>query len=139
MFHLDHTLATDTTIIGHFPLSTLLLSNDSNYPWCILVPCRENITEIYQLNTTDQQQLLLESSHLAKIMMRIFKGYKMNVAALGNVVSQLHLHHVVRYQSDATWPDPIWGKIPAKPYSNDHRTKQIEIITASLENGFKRS
>jgi diadenosine tetraphosphate (Ap4A) HIT family hydrolase len=101
---------------------------DANYPWCILVPDREEITEIYQLSAVDQQQLTLESAILARTLAETFQADKMNIAALGNVVPQLHIHHVVRYQHDAAWPAPIWGAVPAKPYS----TAALQAIVAQL-------
>ncbi len=110
-------LAADCIVLGRFPLCHLLLVNDCNYPWCILVPDRADIREIYQLEATDREQLLEESCLLSKFLMNEFNGDKLNVAALGNLVPQLHLHHVVRYESDPAWPTPIWGKHPAQPYS----------------------
>ena len=98
--------------------------NDSHYPWFILVPDRENITEIYQLDATDQKRLIAESSLLSSSITRLFDADKINIAALGNMVPQLHLHHIVRYRSDAAWPAPVWGKFAAKPYTDDE-LKQI--------------
>ena len=119
MAELHPQLQQDCLVLGRFPLSHLLLMKDANYPWFILVPDREGITEIYQLSENDQSQLLLESSFLAEFLMKRFNGDKMNIAALGNIVPQCHLHHVVRYHSDAAWPAPIWGKVPAKVYSEE--------------------
>jgi diadenosine tetraphosphate (Ap4A) HIT family hydrolase len=104
-------------VIGHFSLSVLLLMNDANYPWFILVPQRENITEIHQLSEQDQQQLMKESSQLATCIEKEFNADKINFAALGNMVPQLHIHHIVRYKSDPAWPAPVWGKLPASPYT----------------------
>ena len=117
MAELHSQLLKDCLILGRFPLSHLLLMQDANYPWFILVPDREGISEIYQLSEQDQAQLQRESSFLAEFLMNRFNGDKMNIAALGNIVPQCHLHHVVRYHSDAAWPAPIWGKLPAKAYS----------------------
>lgn len=110
MFKLDPRLTQDTFKLGHFSLCEVLLMNDARYPWVILVPRREKVTEIYQLTLDDQQQLIVESSFVASKMSELMHADKMNVAALGNVVSQLHIHHVVRYQTDETWPAPVWGK-----------------------------
>ncbi len=82
---------------------------DANYPWFILVPNRDNISEIHQLSADDQSQLLKESSLLAESLLESFQGDKMNIAALGNIVPQLHIHYVVRYQNDPAWPAPIVG------------------------------
>jgi diadenosine tetraphosphate (Ap4A) HIT family hydrolase len=117
-----HPKLVETSIeLAQLPLSTLLLVNDSQFPWFILVPRINEISEIYQLDWQQQQQLLNESSFLAELLMEVFNGDKLNVAALGNLCPQLHLHHVVRFTSDMSWPEPIWGKHPAIAYS------QIEI------------
>ena len=116
MAEIHSQLVADCISLGRFPLCHLLLMNDQNYPWFILVPDRDNIREIYQLESADRSQLLKESCRLSEFVMTAFKGDKLNVAALGNQVPQLHLHHIVRYESDPAWPGPIWGKYPALPY-----------------------
>ncbi|SDT66527.1 Diadenosine tetraphosphate (Ap4A) hydrolase [Pseudomonas umsongensis] len=128
VFALDPRLQQDTLPIGDFPLCRLLLSNDSNYPWFILVPRRDDISEIFQLSVADQQQLWQETTSLAELLKDSFDADKLNVAALGNVVSQLHMHVIVRKHEDAAWPAPIWGKHPAKPYS----AEQVEAIRERL-------
>jgi len=110
-------LEQDCLVIGRFPLSVLLLLNDARYPWFILVPQQHGVSEIHQLSEPDQQQLIRESSLLAACIEKAFKADKINIAALGNVVPQLHIHHIVRYKSDAVWPAPVWGKLPALAYS----------------------
>jgi diadenosine tetraphosphate (Ap4A) HIT family hydrolase len=117
VFVLDTRLHEDTWLIGDFPLCRLLLSNDSNYPWFILVPRREGISELFQLDEHDQQLMWAETTALARTLKDAFGADKMNVATLGNVVSQLHMHVIVRYQADVAWPGPVWGKHPAKPYT----------------------
>jgi diadenosine tetraphosphate (Ap4A) HIT family hydrolase len=94
--------------------------NESRYPWFILVPEREQIVEIHQLTDEDQVQLIRESSHFAGVLAELFHADKMNIAAIGNLVPQLHLHHVVRYLNDPAWPGPVWGRFDPKPY--DERT-----------------
>jgi diadenosine tetraphosphate (Ap4A) HIT family hydrolase len=127
-------LVADCEILGRFPLSHLLLMNDCNYPWFILVPDRANIREIYQLETVERRQLLDESCLLSRFLMDAFNGDKLNIAALGNLVPQLHLHHVVRYESDPAWPSPIWGEHPARPYSRDSLDKiKSKLGTAGLK------
>lgn len=116
MFTLHPQLQTDGILIGDFPLSRLLLLNDARYPWFILVPRRQAITEIYELSEEEQQQLLRESSQLGRFLMDAFRGDKLNIGALGNLVPQLHLHHIVRYRSDAAWPRPVWGVGTAVPF-----------------------
>lgn len=125
MFELDPRLAADTTVLGDFVLSRVLLMNDSRYPWVILVPRQANLAEIYQLSKTDQQQLLKESSFVAEVMANNFSADKMNVAALGNVVKQLHIHHVARFNADESWPAPVWGRGQAVPYAADDLEQQI--------------
>jgi diadenosine tetraphosphate (Ap4A) HIT family hydrolase len=130
-------LVADCKVLGRFPLCHLLLMNDCNYPWFILVPDRENIREIYQLDATERKQLLDESCLLSEFLMNAFSGDKLNVAALGNQVPQLHLHHVVRYASDPAWPAPVWGKHPALPYSIDALDEiKSKLRTAELK-GFE--
>ena len=109
-------LAADCLVLGRFPLCHLLLMNDSNYPWFILVPDRAEIREIYQLDDPDRSQLLRESCMLSEFLMASYAGDKLNLAALGNQVPQLHLHHIVRFESDPAWPAPVWGRHPPVPY-----------------------
>lgn len=117
MFVLAEQLAKDTLPIGDFPLCRLLLMNDRQYPWFILVPRREDVSELFQLDEADQRLLWQETTQLAEILKDTFGADKMNVATLGNMVSQLHMHVIVRRKSDAAWPAPVWGKHPAQPYS----------------------
>ncbi|WP_248802130.1 HIT family protein [Pseudomonas sp. MWU13-2100] len=119
MFVLDSRLQQDTLPMGDLPLCRVLLSNDANYPWFILVPRRADIREVFQLEAADQQQLWRETTELAQLLQATFKADKMNVAALGNVVSQLHMHVIVRRRDDVAWPAPVWGKHPARPYSDE--------------------
>jgi diadenosine tetraphosphate (Ap4A) HIT family hydrolase len=136
MFSLHPTLARDTVVIGHFKLCAVLLMNDQQYPWFILVPQRMNasseggyIREIFQLEDADQPQLMRESCDLARALAGSFRCDKLNVAAIGNIVPQLHIHHVVRTQDDPAWPAPIWGKLPAQPYGETllHNTMTTAI------------
>lgn len=121
-------LSSDCIYLGRFPLSHLLLMNDSNYPWYILVPDRDDVREIYQLEQADRRQLLHESCLLSEFLMSEYGGDKLNVAALGNVVPQLHIHHVVRFESDPAWPAPVWGKVSAYAWNGD----TIDGIRATL-------
>jgi len=111
-------LNADCITLGRFSLCHLLLANDRNYPWFILVPDRDNIREIYQLEAAERQQLLEESCLLSEFIMNAFNGDKLNIAALGNMVPQLHLHHIVRFETDVAWPTPVWGKHTALAYSD---------------------
>ncbi|MFV9647751.1 HIT domain-containing protein [Pseudomonas marginalis] len=119
MFALDQRLQQDTLVIGDFPLCRLLLSDDSNYPWFILVPRINGISEVFQLDVADQQILWKETTLLAQLLNEGLGADKMNIGALGNVVSQLHVHVIVRKRDDAAWPAPVWGKHPARPYTDE--------------------
>lgn len=125
-------LAADTVSVGDFALSRLLLSNDANYPWTILVPRRARIREIHELDEAEQLQLLRESTLLSKAMTAIFAPTKLNIAALGNVVPQLHVHHIARYDHDPAWPAPVWGKLPAADYAAAARQERLDRLRAEL-------
>ncbi len=118
-FQLHPRLAADCHLLGHFPLCALLLMDDATYPWFILVPRRPGITEIHQLDGGDRALLMEESCRLGEAVLEEFGGDKLNVAALGNVVPQLHLHHIVRRVGDPAWPGPVWGHRPPHPYEGD--------------------
>ena len=128
MFVLDSRLQQDTVPLGDFPLCRLLLMNDAHYPWFILVPRREEISELFQLDADDQQALWQEATLLAETLKDTFAADKMNVATLGNLVNQLHMHVIVRRREDAAWPAPVWGKLPAQPYGEE----QVAAIKAKL-------
>ncbi len=137
-FRLDETLASDSHLIGQFELCLLLLMNDSQFPWFTLVPARQQVTEVYQLCDADQRQLWQESNILSKVIMQSFGGDKLNIAAIGNIVSQLHIHHVVRFKQDVCWPKPIWGQRPMVQYSELEANKIIVDISKKLQTyGFK--
>jgi len=131
MTALHRVLRQDCLLVGRFRLCHLLLMKDANYPWCILVPDRDNISEIHQLSESDQLQLIRESSILAAALEKVFSADKINIAALGNIVPQLHLHHVVRYRNDKTWPAPVWGAARAKPYSEE----ALQVVVDKLKEG----
>lgn len=133
MFVLDKQLEQDTVMVGNFELSRVLLHKDSQFPWCILVPQRENVQEIHHLSETDAQQLMRESCRLAEVMTDLFAPKKMNVAAIGNIVSQLHVHHVARFSDDAAWPLPVWGRLPAVPYTEEGLQRRLQSLHYALE------
>lgn len=141
VFQLDARLDADTVFLFDWPLSRVLLMNDRQYPWCILVP-RETLSdgacvkELYELEQVKRVQLDKESVLLAQTMMRLFGGHKMNIAALGNVVSQLHVHHVVRYESDISWPAPIWGKHPVQAYQAAELSPRKALLVDALSTAF---
>lgn len=132
MFTLHPQLNNDCFHVTDLSLCQLLMMNDANYPWFVLVPMRENTTEIFQLNESDQNQLIKESSTLSKFLVRQFQPEKINVAALGNVVPQLHVHHIARFKTDSAWPAPVWGKCQAKKYTDDAANTIIDLTRAAF-------
>jgi len=136
MFELSADLRRDCVAIGKFPLSHLLVMNDANFPWFILVPARPDVREIYQLSDADQLQLLRESSYLAQQLALEFNADKMNIAALGNITPQLHVHHIVRYRNDPAWPKPVWGQQPATPYTAMQRADLLARLRRCLTRDF---
>lgn len=131
-FELHPQLRADTVPVGRLRLCTLLLMNDANYPWFILVPERPDVSEIHQLGEADQQLLMSESSTVSRALATAFAADKMNIAALGNVVPQLHLHHIVRYRSDPAWPAPVWGRLPARPYEPQALAERLAKARGAL-------
>jgi len=129
LFQLHPTLELDCISIGHFDLCRLLMMNDSQYPWFILVPEKNDIKEIYQLSKSERYTLSEESNYLAENIAGLFKADKINIAAIGNLVPQLHIHHIVRYHTDKAWPAPVWGKYNAVPYTTD----QVNIIVNQVK------
>jgi diadenosine tetraphosphate (Ap4A) HIT family hydrolase len=127
MFELHAQLAKDCTVIGNLPLSKLLLMNDANYPWFVLVPMQSDKREWYELAMADQQQLLRETNELSKFLQEKTGAKKMNIGALGNMVPQLHVHVIARFEADAAWPAPVWGKNPAKPYDEKNLAAMIAL------------
>lgn len=119
MFKLDERLFKDTVVLGDFTLCRVLLMNDSRYPWLILVPRRAGISELFELEMAEQQQLWQETSYVGQVLKDVFQADKINIATLGNVVKQLHMHIVVRMQDDAAWPAPVWGNGAAQGYTDE--------------------
>ncbi|MEH6444977.1 MAG: HIT domain-containing protein [Oceanospirillaceae bacterium] len=132
-FELDAQLANDSIFLGEMPLCRLLLINDRQFPWFVLVPRRENVSEMYHLSLEDRAQMMVESCDLSAALADGFNATKMNVAALGNVVKQLHVHHVVRYEADIAWPAPIWGKQSAIAYESSEIVAIRERVALLLE------
>jgi len=118
-FTLDPRLEADGLPVGWFSLSRLLLMNDATYPWLILVPERPGASEIFELSKRDQMALAAETALVARMLKTLCAADKINVAALGNVVAQLHVHVIARFRTDPAWPGPIWGRVPAAPYAPD--------------------
>ncbi|WP_386079993.1 HIT domain-containing protein [Vreelandella sp. F11] len=131
-FELDERLAADTFPIADLPLSRALLMNDARYPWVILVPRHASISEVFELSADDQQQLWRETTQLGDAMKTALGGDKVNIASLGNVVSQLHVHVVLRRHGDATWPAPVWGNGSPTPYDLDSQAQLRDQLLALI-------
>lgn len=136
-FELHPRLAADTVALGDFALCRLLLMDDAQYPWFILVPRRHGLREIHEMPDTDQQQLIRESAQLSRALLAAFGGDKLNIAALGNLVPQLHLHHIVRFTSDPAWPAPVWGRHPPLRYEPAVRQLRGARLVQLLSTGFR--
>jgi diadenosine tetraphosphate (Ap4A) HIT family hydrolase len=120
-------LQKDTIDIGDLPLSRVLVIKDAHYPWLLLVPRRADVTEIIDLGEVEQAQLMTEISRVGRALKEITKCDKLNIAALGNLVPQLHVHIIARRSSDVAWPRPVWGVMP--PLQHDPEEVQ-QFISA---------
>ena len=125
-FSLDPRLASDTTHVGDLALCRVLLMDDARFPWLILVPRREGASEITDLTDVDASALMEEIRVSVGVMQALSKPDKVNVAALGNVVAQLHVHVVGRFRSDPAWPGPVWGHGTRAPYPPHARAQLVE-------------
>ncbi|MFT5838859.1 MAG: diadenosine tetraphosphate (Ap4A) HIT family hydrolase [Flavobacteriales bacterium] len=132
-FVLHPQLEKDSELVTELLLCSVRLINDANYPWIILVPQVADISDVIDLSDAQQQTLWQESALVSRALKHLFTPDKLNVAALGNMVSQLHLHHIVRFHNDVSWPKPIWGQVPSKAYSEEQRVKQIDLIKTAIE------
>lgn len=131
-FELHPQLAADTVVVGDLPLCRLLLMKDRQYPWTILVPRRAALREIYEMHESDQQRFWRESALLGRTLMSAFNGDKLNIGALGNMVPQLHIHHIVRFKADPAWPAPVWGRHPAQPYEHADLAERLTLLRGLL-------
>jgi len=127
-FTLDPRLAADTLAVCDLPLSVVRLMNDCRFPWLILVPRRADAVEINDLEPADRLRLWDEIAAVSKVLEALAKPKKLNVAAIGNIVAQLHVHIVARRDDDAAWPRPVWGVGVAEPYPSS----SAEALIASL-------
>jgi diadenosine tetraphosphate (Ap4A) HIT family hydrolase len=121
-------LAADTEMLGDLPLSRVLVMNDANYPWLILVPRKPEITELVDLDDAEQAQLMTEVTRVARALREVTACHKLNIAALGNVVPQLHVHIIARFRHDTAWPNPVWRVVPARAYEG----AELETLTTRL-------
>ena len=129
---LHRQLEGDTNPIGDLPLSRLLLANDANYPWLMLVPRRAGVGEIIDLAAAGQVALTREIARVCRALKAVAPCDKLNVAALGNVVPQLHVHIIARRRGDPAWPKPIWGMVPARDYEPVARDRLVAGLRREL-------
>ncbi len=134
-FELHARLVADTFEVSRLPLSRVLLMNDSRFPWLLLVPERHGAVEIIDLAPADQVQLMAEIRLVSQAMKELFRPEKLNVAAIGNIVRQLHVHVIARNPGDAAWPGPVWGTQPAPPYELRDAVKRVHDLQAALRVG----
>lgn len=128
-FVLHPQLEKDSRFVYRLELSDVRIINDANYPWFLLIPRRANLTELHQLNEDEQQLLTNESRLLSQAIEQCFSPDKLNVAAIGNVVSQLHVHHIARYKADIAWPKPVWGFTALLPYEDTQLQARIAALS----------
>ncbi len=138
-FTLHPDLTSDGILMGSFPLCRVLLINDAAYPWFVLVPQIMNLRDPIDLAPDDYAVLWQESRIFSTAIMDIFSGEKLNIAALGNMTPQLHIHHIVRFKADPAWPGPVWGKQPLTPYANGAAQAIAVKLAACPMEGFTRA
>ncbi len=126
-------LAQDTVPVGDLPLARVLLANDANFPWLILVPRKPGLVELLDLTENEQAQLMGEIAATARVLRRLTECEKLNIAALGNQVAQLHVHVIARRHSDAAWPKPVWGAAPPTAYDPAIRDGFIGALRRGLQ------
>jgi diadenosine tetraphosphate (Ap4A) HIT family hydrolase len=131
-FALDPQLAHDTLVIGDLPLSRVLLMNDANFPWLIIVPRRAGTAEVFDLTPADQMRLMAEIARVGELLKEVTGCDKINTAAIGNIVPQLHVHIIARSRSDAAWPRPAWGALPACPYDEAARECLLAVLRKKI-------
>ena len=125
-------LAKDRIDIGDLPLSRVLVIKDANYPWLLLVPRREGAVEIIDLDEVAQAQLMTEITRVSRAVKEITKCDKLNVAALGNMVPQLHIHIIARRTGDVAWPRPVWGVAPPLPHDAQEVQQFISAVRRKI-------
>lgn len=131
-WHLHPQLADDTHPLAHWPLCEVRLMDDAHHPWLILVPRVEDAVDITDLDAAQQSALMREIDRAARALQTAVKPHKLNVAALGNVVPQLHVHVIARYRDDIAWPRPVWGTATAQPYSPEQLVERVALLGTAL-------
>lgn len=129
---LDARLEADSALVGRLPLCQVRWMRDARYPWALLVPERVGAVELFDLSPEDRHALVEESALVARVLARLVSAHKTNVATIGNVVSQLHVHVIARFREDDAWPRPVWGLHPAKPYEDDALRSRVDALRDAL-------
>jgi diadenosine tetraphosphate (Ap4A) HIT family hydrolase len=130
-WHLHPQLADDTHPVASWPLCEVRLMDDANHPWLILVPRVAEATEVIDL-AAPQQHALVEEIDRASHALQVFRPHKLNVAALGNLVPQLHVHVIARFREDIAWPRPVWGMAAAQPYGPELLIERIQLLRETI-------
>jgi diadenosine tetraphosphate (Ap4A) HIT family hydrolase len=131
-FLLDSRLAADAFVLGDMLLSRVLLMNDARFPWLIVVPRRPELRELFDLASTERSILMEEIARASSALKEATRAEKLNVAALGNQVEQLHVHVIARFAGDPAWPHPVWGRGPATPYAPDEAARFSAEVSRTL-------
>lgn len=132
-YALDERLANDSQSILHLDLCDLRIARDSRWPWLILVPRRPDVSEVFDLSPSDQMWLAQEQTRVAVALKQVTAADKINIAAIGNVVRQLHVHVVARFENDENWPRPIWGHGTPIPHSDESLTLMATKLRGLLQ------
>lgn len=131
-FELHPQLAADTQPVARFPLCDVLLMDNANHPWLILVPRVPEAVELIDLDEDQQVELMREVAKASRVLQTVFQPQKLNVAALGNLVKQLHVHVIARFEDDIAWPRPVWGSADAQPYTPEALIDRIKRLSSAL-------
>jgi diadenosine tetraphosphate (Ap4A) HIT family hydrolase len=131
-FNLNSSLAADTIALVKLDLCEVRLMNDANFPWLVLVPQISDAIEIVDLDSDTRHRLIDEIAKASDALRSVTGAEKLNVAALGNQVAQLHVHVIARFRDDEAWPGPVWGAAPRRPYSADARVAMVEKLVDAL-------
>ena len=131
-WHLHPQLADDTHPVASWPLSELRLMDDANHPWLILVPRVVEAVELVDLSPQQQAELLREVGVASRLLQSVFEPHKLNIAALGNLVPQLHVHVIARFEQDPAWPAPVWGRVEARPYTPEILLQRITLLREAM-------
>jgi len=129
---LDPRLASDSAAIGRLSLCEVRLQDDARFPWLVLVPQREGMSELFELSFSDRAAAIEEVAQCAAELRAVTQCLKINVGALGNIVRQLHIHVVARNEGDAAWPGPVWGVGTRVPYSETEKSDLIARLRSAL-------